>query len=401
MALYYYKGRSFGGKEISGLLNTENMYLVAKRIKDRGFVPVKIREVNTNSFLYLLMAFFKRPSPNELAVFCRQFGAMIEAGADIIESLNFIINKTQNRKMRNIFIDINWHIKCGYSLADALKNYPYVFSEVFVAMIEAGEASGNLSAIFEMLSGYYSDIARRSEKVKNVLAYPCILGITSFVVIIFLTIKVLPVYANIYSSFGAKLPRSTQMLMWISSHIAQIFIIALLLLFALLPILSRCIKSERLSYQLDKLMLSIPFVSELVKKDLSARIMRVLYILVSSGIPILNAIEIAADTVKNRVMIRELQKMMIGLSQGKNLSEVLSEKVFPPIMTKMVATGEEAGVLEKTLGMVALMHENDVDILQERLMALMEPVIIIVFTIITAFIVVSMVMPMFEIYKLF
>lgn len=191
------------------------------------------------------------------------------------------------------------------------------------------------------------------------------------------------------------------MLMWISSHIAQIFIIALLLLFALLPILSRCIKSERLSYQLDKLMLSIPFVSELVKKDLSARIMRVLYILVSSGIPILNAIEIAAGTVKNRVMIRELQKMMIGLSQGKNLSEVLSEKVFPPIMTKMVATGEEAGVLEKTLGMVALMHENDVDILQERLMALMEPVIIIVFTIITAFIVVSMVMPMFEIYKLF
>ncbi len=401
MGLYYYKGKSIHGEEISGLLNTDSKHSVARRIKQQGFVPVKIREVKTNSPLYILMSFFQRAGLTEMAVFCRQFAAMTDAGADILESLNFIAKQTQNRKLRQALVDVNWQIKCGLSLADALRNHPYVFSEMFVAMVEAGEASGNLSEVFNLLSDYYFDIARRREKIKNAMVYPCILVITSLVVVNFLTIKVLPVYANIFSSFGAKLPKTTQILMWINSHIGQIFAVSWLLFLKLLLLIFWCKKSENLSYQIDKLKLSFPLIGQFLKRDMSYKVIRVLYILVSSGVPILEAIELTANSVKNRVMIRKLQKMKLGLNQGKSLAEVLDHEVFPSIMTKLIATGEESGVLEKTLGKVASIFEDEVDILQERLMALVEPVIIIVLTIVIGFIVVSTVMPMFEIYRLF
>lgn len=401
MALYYYKGKSFNGEEVSGILNTENKYSVVRRIKTQGLVPIKIKEINTNSLSYMITIFFKRASPMDLAVFCRQFGVMVEQGVNILDSLNVIIEQTRNSKIRDILVDINRNIKCGYTLAEAFRNHPYIFSEVFVAMIEAGEVSGNLSDILKMLSDYYSDIARRKEKIKNAMTYPCILGVTSFVVVNFLTIKVLPVYANIFASYGAKLPKSTQMLIWINSHIAQIFTISSVLLLISLSILLQCSKSEKLVYQLDKLKLSIPFIDQLIKKNVSSKIIRVLSILVASGIPILKALEITSNTIKNRFIIKELEKMKIGLKQGKNLSELLSDKVFPPIMVKMIAIGEESGTLEKMLGKVALIYENDVEILQERLMALIEPVIIIILTIIISFIVTSIVMPMFDIYKLF
>ncbi|NLZ52780.1 MAG: type II secretion system F family protein [Thermoanaerobacteraceae bacterium] len=401
MTLYYYKGKSLNGEEIRGLLNSENKYSVARRIKSQGFIPVIIKEIKPNSLLYMITAFFKRASPKDLAVFCRQFGVMVDADVDVLESLNFIIKQVQNRRIHDILIDIIWQVKCGYSLADALRNHPYIFSEVFVSMIEAGEASGNLSDIFKMLSDYYSDIARRKEKIKNVMTYPCILGITSLVVVNFLTIKVLPIYANIFSSFGAKLPKFTLMLIWINSHLAQIFIISSVLLLISLSMLSHCRKSEKLAYRLDKLKLSIPFVGQLVKINASFRITRILYILITSGIPILKALEIATNTVKNRVIIRELEKIKIGLKQGKNLSDHLCDKVFPPIMAKMIAIGEESGTLEKMLDKVASIYESEVDFLQERLMTLVEPVIIVILTVIVSFIVISILMPMLEIYELF
>jgi len=401
MALYFYKGKSLNGEEVSGILNTENKYSVVRRIKTQGLVPIKIREINTHSISYMITIFFKRASPKDLAVFCRQFGVMVDAGVNILESLNSIVKQTQNGKLHDILVDINWQIKCGYSLADALKNYPHVFSEVFVSMIEAGEASGNLSDILNILSDYYTDILRRQEKMKNAMAYPCLLGIVSLIVVNFLTIKVLPVYANIFASYGAKLPKSTQMLIWINSHIAQIFIISLLLLIILLSILLQCSKSEKLTYQLDKLKLSIPFIGQLIKKNVFSKIIRVLSILVASGIPILKALEIATNTIKNRFIIKELEKIKLGLNQGENLSELLSDKVFPPIMAKMIAIGEQSGTLEKMLDKVASIYENDVEVLQERWMALVEPVIIIILSIIISFIVISILMPMFEIYNFF
>ncbi|MFY9413415.1 MAG: type II secretion system F family protein [Tepidanaerobacteraceae bacterium] len=401
MALYFYKGKSLNGEEISGILNSESKHSVARRIKTQGLVPIKIKEINENSLSYIIRVLFKRASSRDLSVFCRQFGAMLDAGVSVLESLSFIARQTKNRNLHSIYTDICWQLKCGYSLADALRNYPYVYSDVFVSMIEAGEASGNLGAILKTLSDYYSNVSMRHEKVKNSMTYPVLLGLISFGVVNFLTIHVLPVYANMFASYGVKLPIATQMLIWINSHMLQIVLTSLTLFLISLSVILKCTKSEESAYKLDKLKLSIPFIGPLITKNEACKIIRVLNILIASGIPILKALDIASNTAKNRFIKREVQKIKIGLKQGDNLSGLLSYKVFPQIMVKMIAIGEESGTLEDMLDKVAAIYENDVDIMLERMMSLVEPVIIIILTVIISFIVISVILPMFEIYNLF
>lgn len=401
MALYYYKGKSFDGEKISGILNTENKYSVVKKIKNQGFVPVKIKKIKTNSFLYMTTALFNRVSPLHLAVFCRQLAVMLDAGVTILESLASIAKQTENEKISAAITDINQHIKCGYTLAEACRNHPFIFSEIFIYMIEAGELSGNLSDILKMLSVYYSDTAERNEKVKNAMTYPCILGVTSLFVVNFLTTKVLPVYAGIFSSAGAELPKTTQILMSLNSNMVKLFAISFMLLLLLTLTMLKYIKPEKVAYRIDSVKLSVPFIGQLIKKTASSKVARVLYILVSSGIPLLKALEAAGNTVKNQVIKQELVKIRVGLKQGKNLSELMTEKVFPPMMVKMIAIGEESGALEEMFGKAASFYENEVQILQERWISLVEPLVIIVLTLIISFIVISVLMPMFDIYNLF
>jgi len=400
MALYFYKGKSFKGEEVCGVVNTENKYSVVRRIKSQGLVPIRIKEINTKSLSYMVTVYIKSVSQKELAIFCKQFGVMLESGVNVLESLNFIAKQTQNKNFNHILADICWHIKSGFSLADALKNYPHVFSEVFIAMIEAGEASGNLSDILKMLSDYYSDISMRKEKIKNAMTYPTLLGILSFIVVNFLAINVLPVYASMFVSYGAELPKLTQIVMWVTSHIAEIIFVSFIMLLIFCSFYLQCTKSENLAYNLDKLILSVPLVGQLIKKNESCKIVRILYFLVKSGIPILKSLEIVTNTVKNRFIKREIEKIRLGLRQGDNLSELFSYKVFSPIMAKMIAIGEESGTLEEMLEKIAIIYENEVDILLERMMSLVGPVFLIILTVIISVIIISTFLPMFEIYNL-
>ena len=401
MALFYYEGKNFEGAKINGIFEAENKNYIAKNIKNQGFIPVKIKKIKTNSFLYLINTFFNKVNPMDLAIFCGQFEVMLDAGVTILESLTSIAKQTENKKIRDTIVDLAWHIKRGYTLAEAFRNHPYIFSEIFIYMIEAGELSGNLSDVLKNLSVYYSDIARQNEKIKSAMTYPCILGVTSLFVVNFLTTRVLPVYVNIFSSAGADLPKATKILMLLSSNVVKLFATSFVLLFLLVSIMLKCMESEKIAYQIDSLKLSMPFIGQLIKKAASSKVARVLYILVSSGIPLLKALEVAGNTIKNQVIKKELVRIRIGLKQGKNLSELMSEKVFPPMMVKIIAIGEESGNLEEMFGKSASFYENEVEILQERLIALVEPVIIIVLTIIISFIVISVLMPMFDIYNLF
>jgi type IV pilus assembly protein PilC len=401
LALFYYEGKKFDGEKISGIFEAENKNTVAKKIKNKGFFPVKIKKIKTNSFSYVMKCLFNKVRHIDLAMLCEQFTVMLDAGVNLLESLTSIAKQTENRKMRDTLIDMTEHIKSGNTLTEACRNHPYMFSEVFNYMIEAGELSGNLSDVLKVLSVYYFDIARQNEKIKNAMTYPCILGVTSLFAVSFLTMKVLPVYVSIFSSAGAELPKVTKALMFISSNIVKIFLITFVLFFVLLLIMLKYMESEKTVYQIDSLKLSIPFVGQLIKKSVSSKVARILYILVSSGIPLLKALEVAGNTVKNQVIKKELVKIRIGLKEGKNLSELMTDKIFPPIMIKLITTGEESGSLEQMLEKAASFCENQATTLQERWIVLVEPVIIIVLTIIISFIVIAVLMPMFDIYNLF
>ncbi len=401
MALFYYEGKNLSGEKISGVIESKNESLIVKKIKNQGYIPVKIKKININSFTYTVTAFFNKISFSDLAVFCRQLAVMLDAGVTILESLTSIAKQTENKRLREIIFNLNLHIRRGDSLAEACRNQPYVFSEIFICMIEAGELSGNLSDILKILSAYYSDMSKQNEKIKSAMIYPSILGVTSLFVVIFLTTKVLPVYVNIFSSVGVQLPKITQIFMFLGSNIVNLCIIVFVLFVLLFLGIIKYQESAKIMYQIDKLKLSIPFIGQLIKKSISSQIARLLYILTSSGIPILKALEVSCNTVKNQVIKMELKKVHKGLKQGKNLSELMSEKIFSPMMVKIIAIGEESGALEEMLDKAASFSLNEAKILEDRLILFIEPVIIIVLTLIISFIVISVVIPMFDIYNLF
>lgn len=401
LTLFYYEGKNFIGEKINGVIESKNESLVAKKIKNQGYIPVRIKKINTNSFTYTVTAFFNKISFSDLSVFCRQLAVMLDAGVNILESLTSIAKQTENKRLREIILNLNLHIRRGDSLAEACKNQPYVFSEIFICLIEAGELSGNLSDVLKMLSAYYSDMAKQNEKIKSSMVYPSILSITSLFVVVFLTTKVLPVYANIFSSAGVQLPKITQIFLLLGSNMINLFIIVLLLFIFLFVGTIKFKESEKIMYQIDKLKLSIPFIGQLIKKSISSQIAKLLFILSSSGIPMLKALEVSSNTVKNRVIKMELIKVHEGLKQGKNLSELMSEKIFSPIMVEIIAIGEESGALDEMLDKAASFNENEAKILEDRLILFIEPVIIIVLTLIISFIVISVVIPMFDIYNLF
>lgn len=401
LTLFYYEGKNFSGEKINGVIESKNESLVAKKIKNQGYIPVKIKKININSLTYTINIFFNKISFSDLAVFCRQLAVMLDAGVTILESLTSIAKQTENKRLREIIFNLNLHIRRGDSLAEACRNQPYVFSEIFICMIEAGELSGNLSDILKILSAYYSDMSKQNEKIKSAMIYPSILGVTSLFVVIFLTTKVLPVYVNIFSSVGVQLPKITQIFMFLGSNIVNLCIIVFVLFVLLFLGIIKYQESAKIMYQIDKLKLSIPFMGQLIKKSISSQIARLLYILTSSGIPILKALEVSCNTVKNQVIKMELKKVHKGLKQGKNLSELMSEKIFSPMMVKIIAIGEESGALEEMLDKAASFSLNEAKILEDRLILFVEPVIIIVLTLIISFIVISVVIPMFDIYNLF
>lgn len=388
-------------KKLAVSFRAENKASVAKMIKNQGYIPIKIKKVKINSLAYMLTVIINKINPINIAVFCEQLAVMLDAGIDILESLSAIEKQTENGKFRNTIVNLIHDIRCGQTLAEACKNYPLIFSEIMIHMIEAGELSGELSHVLKILSEYHRDMVKQREKIKNILTYPSILGLVSVLVVSFLTTHVLPVYVNIFSSAGAELPKITQLLLYISSNAFKLFAIIFILIIISITAMATILTSREAMYRIDMIKLSIPFIGKLVKKASLAKVTRILCILISSGIPLLKALEVTSNTVKNSVIKKQLLKIHMGLKRGRNISEVMSEKDFPPMFVKIIATGEESGVLEEMLSKAASFYEYEVGIFQERLVTLIEPMIIILLTLVIAFIAISTVMPMFEIYNIY
>lgn len=401
MELFYYVGKNLSGEKINGTFKAKDKGYVAKKIKDQGYIPVKIEKININSFSYMFKAHLYRVNPIDIAIFCEQLSVMLDAGIDTIECLNVIKEQTENGRLRDAIFSMIKDIKHGYTLTEACNNIPFLFTEVLVNMIEAGEISDRLSDVLKILSTYYQDMAKQQEKIKNTLVYPCILGVASFFVVFFLITNVLPVYVNLFSIAGTELPTSTKILLTISSHFFKILAAGFVLLIILITLIPKIFESNKAILTIDAVKLDMPFIGRIIQKGYSAKIARILFVLISSGIPLLKALKIAGGTINNALIKTELTKIQLGLEKGKNLSEIMSKKVFPPILIKIITTGEESGNLEEMLKKAAYFYENEVDILQERLNSFIEPTIIIFLTLIIAFIIISIMMPLFEIYNFY
>ncbi len=401
MALFYYKGKSLAGDTIQGIYEAENSSEVAEMLKRNGYFPAVIKEEHKKSLLRSLWDNIFKVGLKDMAVFCRQFATMVEAGIPVIECLATLEEQTTSSRLKRTIKSMVRDIRRGFTIAESCRNYPEVFPEMLVYMLEAGEITGHLDEVLKKMAAHFENLSKQREKIKSAMNYPIILSAVAFLVVSFLVTNVLPIFADLFRQSGAELPPLTRLLLTISANIGKIFIYFLVFLaFIILMYRGYRAKPEG-AYKIDYIKLSVPIFGPLQKKIVAANFCRILAILISSGIPLLRSLEVAERALGNHVFKRTLEKARGNLRNGRGFAEALGSDVFPLMMVKMIRVGEEAGSLEEMLYKAAAFYETEIEIAQERLLSLIEPAMIIVMALIIGFIVVSIVIPMFSIYNLY
>ncbi len=404
MNKYFYKGKDSKGKLIKGFYEARNKSEVAYMLKEKGYFPIVIKNKWYFKYVFnlkkLVNSITKQVGLKDLVLFCRQFSTMLGAGLPVMESLNILFHQTHNKNFRKIIESLRSDLEKGKLLSEALGNYPDVFPEIVVSMIEAGEASGTLSKVFEQLANYFEKENELREKIKTVTSYPIVLSIVAFFVITFLVTKVLPTFVNLFTEMGASLPLPTKIILTTSSLLSNYWYI-LLVFFLIFAAIFKRYTSGKGKKKIDQFKLKLPIIGLLNQKILLSRFSRTLSALIGSGITILQALEIVRKVVQNEIIRQEIDHIKDSVRKGYSIATTIQgSKIFPPMVVQMIRIGEESGTLEEMLSKIADYYENETKNMVERLSSLVEPALILLMAFVVGFIVISVVVPMLEIYDM-
>lgn len=338
----------------------------------------------------------------DIVIFTRQFATMIDAGLPLVQALEILSTQVENKSFGKILAQVKIDVESGSTYADALKKYPRVFSELYSNMVAAGEAGGILDTILNRLAAYIEKAMKLKKQVKGAMVYPMVVSSIAVLVIAVIMIFVVPTFSKMFSSLGGTLPLPTRIVVNTSNFIAGIG--GLLVggaIVAIVVFIGRFRRTEKGQHITDKILLRVPIFGPLINKVAVAKFTRTLGTLVSSGVPILDGLEITAKTSGNKVIeyaIMEVRKAVMG---GKTLAEPITKaKVFPPMVTHMIAVGESTGALDAMLGKIADFYDDEVDASVSNLTAMMEPMLMVFLGGSVGFIVVAMYLPIFKLITL-
>jgi type IV pilus assembly protein PilC len=400
---YAYKVRDKEGKVLSGSLDAESTALVANRLRQMGYVPISIdKKAGANIRRDVAIpGFSNRVKLKEISVFSRQFAVMINSGLTLMRSLSILAVQTSNQHFAGIIEQVRRDIESGSSLSQALGRHPKQFNRLFISMVRAGESGGNLDhTLSELARTIEKQVALRG-KIRSALAYPvAVLSLVALILMAML-IFIVPVFKNMYSSLGGKLPAPTLLLISISNlmvHGAPFVIIALIGgVFAY----RRWQKTPTGRATRDQLILKVPIFGGLIQKTSMTRFASTLATLLKSGVPVLESLEITSDTVGNTIVANGVHAMSDGAKRGEPLVRPLADHpVFPAMVTQMMSVGEETGALDSLLMKVAEFFEEEVNRTVETLTSLLEPILICVLGSAVGAMVICLYLPMFNIIKL-
>jgi type IV pilus assembly protein PilC len=388
------------GKVIEGTIDADSEAGIASVLRQKRLELVSAsRAGGLSSILGALTKKGGKVTTKDIVVFSRQFSTMVNAGLPILQGLTIVAEQAENPDFRVVMTKVRDDISNGVPLSDAMAKYPKVFNTLYVNMVKAGEQGGILDVIFERLSEYLEKAEGVTRKVKSAMMYPVVVMSVACLVVIFLMVKVVPTFRDVFASFGAKLPAPTQFLIDVSDFLASkksLLIVVFLVLAWTAITMYR--KTKVGAYNWDKMILSLPVFGVLVQKASVAKFARTLGTLIKSGVPIMDALETVAKTSGNLVLEKAVLNARDSVREGKTLTQPLKEsKVFPPMVTQMINVGEETGALDAMLSKIADFYEDEVDAAVEGLTSIIEPILIVFLGVTIGFIVVAMFMPMFEI----
>lgn len=393
LPVYKWKAKTRTGEEKSGEMEAADVAAVQARLRQMGMMPVQVKKKPKELNLSLPGG---GPGTKDLVVFTRQFSTMIDAGLPIVQALDILATQMDNAKFREVLQAVKEKVENGATLTDALAEHPKVFDTLYVQLVKAGEMGGILDTILSRLAAYIEKNQKLAAKVKGAMVYPTIVLIVAVVCVAVLLVYVTPVFEKMFKEMGGSLPGPTQLLIDLS-HVAQavapwavlgtiVFVIAF----------RQFAKTARGRDLVDRALLRIPVIGTLLRKVAVARFTRTLGTMLSSGVPILDALDVTAKTAGNTVVERGVQYTRDRISEGKTIAQPLAEtKVFPPMVVQMIGVGEATGAMDAMLNKIADFYDEEVDAAVAALTSMIEPLLMVFLGSVVGFFMISMYLPIF------
>ncbi|SFQ48017.1 type IV pilus assembly protein PilC [Psychrobacillus psychrotolerans] len=399
MVIFKYSGRSAQGSLKKGTIDATNKQTAIVKLRAQGINPRELEE--SNSILHKELTLGGKVKNEHFVIYCRQFATLIRAGVSILESTKILSEQTSSKPLKKGLMDVEEDVRSGLSFSNAAAKYPKVFPALFVNMIRAGEATGNLDESLERLAFSYEKQFNLKKKVQSTMAYPIILLVMTVFVAGFLMLTIVPQFVTMFEEMGAELPLITKLVMGLSNSLQSSWYIFLgLILILVIGFNLLYTKNESFNYSFNVLLLRIPVFGKLLQKSAIARMTRTLASLFSSSVPILQALTIVENVIGNPVVAKVVRESRSSLESGSTLSAPLEKSwIFPPLVTQMTAIGESTGSLDYMLEKIADFYEDDVDRTVDTLKSLIEPLMIVFLATVVGTIVMAIMVPMFSMYE--
>ncbi|OGQ03981.1 MAG: pilus assembly protein PilC [Deltaproteobacteria bacterium RBG_19FT_COMBO_58_16] len=400
MATFVYSGKTMNGEVKKGELQAANMSQATAALRRQHIIPSTLNQKKAGFSLkdIKIPGLSQGVKTKDLVIFSRQFATMIDAGLPLVQCLEILSSQQDNAEFKRVLIDVKSAVEGGSTFADALRKHPKVFDSLYVNLIAAGEVGGILDTILNRLSGFLEKAEKLKAKVKSAMTYPVAVILIACLVVTGLLIWVVPVFEEMFQSFGQALPAPTQIVVNLSQALQHYWYLMLGSIVGIGVFINRAYKTAKGRMAIDSLLLKVPVFGDLIRKTAVARFTRTLGTMLSSGVPILEAMEIVSKTSGNVVIESAIMKARMSLSQGKTLADPLIEtKVFPGMVTQMIAVGESTGALDAMLTKIADFYEDEVDAAVDSLTSLIEPLLMAFLGVVVGGLVIALYLPIFQI----
>jgi type IV pilus assembly protein PilC len=394
--IFKYKVMNNQGEKLEGTFKANSKNEVLAMIEDNNYYAIEIKETLEREQKDLFESFAKVKT-KDLYIFCRQFHTMINAGANISNALDVLRKQTENKKLKKRLSEVHDDVQKGMSLSYSLGKHRDVFPDLLINMITTGEVSGNLDIILGRMASHFEKENKTNNQLKSAMIYPMVLSGLSVVVVIFLVTFIMPTFVGMFEGSGVALPAPTRIVMGLSKFVQTKWYILLVIIGGGIYGMKTYAKTPIGALSIDALKLKIPIVKETTEKAIVSRFTRTLSTVIASGVSLVQALEVVKKVVGNKVAENSLevikQKVLKGISLGEALGE---ETIFPPMLKSMIKIGEESGSLDDILDKTANFYDEELEASLKRMTSMIEPLMIIVMAVVIGFIVIAMMLPMFE-----
>jgi type IV pilus assembly protein PilC len=400
MAKFQWEARSKTGSAQKGVMDAPSQAMVEAQLKKYGFSGITIKEEGKGMKKELKLPGFgkKKVQTKEIVIFTRQFATMIDSGLPLVQCLEILSSQQENRTFKDVLVKVKESVESGSTFADALSKHPAVFDKLYVNLVAAGEVGGILDTILNRLAAYTEKSMKLKKQIKGAMVYPATVMSIAIIVVGVILVFVIPTFAAMFAEYGGELPAPTRIVIGLSNFIVKYFVLILIAIFGIIFAVKKYYATANGRKTIDRLALRAPIFGQLIRKVSVAKFTRTLGTLISSGVPILDGLDIVAKTAGNVIVEEAIMKVRQAISEGKTIAEPLQQSgVFPPMVVQMIAVGEATGAMDAMLSKIADFYDDEVDDAVGALTAMMEPLLMVFLGVVVGGMVIAMYLPIFKI----